>query len=107
MRRKRTLLLEGGIVLAALVLGKLLDSPYGYCAAAVLAVAFLVAWYRGKEDDEEEFESKSLLMGRFLARTTLPKRSRGHQFPERFSPCFGARRQMQKEISNQEIAIFL
>lgn len=63
MRRKRTLLLEGGIVLAALVLGKLLDSPYGYCAAAVLAVAFLVAWYRGKEDDEEEFESKSLFNG--------------------------------------------
>jgi hypothetical protein len=54
------MLLEGGLVLAAIVLGKALDFPAGYVLAAILAGAFLVAWYLGKDEDEEEFDSLGL-----------------------------------------------
>ncbi len=60
MRRKRTLLLEGGLILATIVLTKALDFPTGYAIAAILAVAFLVAWYMGKDENEEEFSGSSL-----------------------------------------------
>jgi hypothetical protein len=46
--------------MAALVLGKLLDTPVGYVIAGLLAIGFLIAWYRGKEEGEEEFESQNL-----------------------------------------------
>jgi hypothetical protein len=63
MRRTRTLLLEGGLVMAAIVLGAILNNPVGYGVAAILAVIFLVAWGLGKEDGEEEFEGYSLFNG--------------------------------------------
>lgn len=40
----------------AIVLGKVSDSPLLYCAAAVIAFAGIFAWWRGKEEDEEEFD---------------------------------------------------
>jgi len=49
--------------MAALVLGKILDSPGGYCVAGILAVAFLVAWFLGKEENEEEFVGNTLFGG--------------------------------------------
>ena len=46
--------------MAAIVVGALLNNPIGYCVAAVLAVAFLAAWWLGKEEGEEEFEGSAL-----------------------------------------------
>jgi hypothetical protein len=60
-QRTRTLLLEGGLILAAIVLGKVFDSFLGYCLATVLAVSFLVAWYLGKDEGEEVFDASGVL----------------------------------------------
>src|ERR1700721_1371726 len=65
--RIRTLLLEGVLIMAAIVLGKILDSPIGYCMAAILGLAFLIAWYLGKEEGEDEFEQQGFLGGDFSA----------------------------------------
>jgi hypothetical protein len=58
--RTRTLLLEGGLILATIVLGAILNNPAGYCIAGVMGVAFLVAWWFGKEEGEEVFEARGL-----------------------------------------------
>jgi hypothetical protein len=61
--RIRTLLLEVGLIMAAIVLGAILNTPVGYCVAAVLAVAFLIAWWLSKDEGEDEFEGHSLFDG--------------------------------------------
>jgi hypothetical protein len=61
--RIRTLLLEVGLIMAAIVLGAILNTPVGYCVAAVLGVAFLIAWWLSKDEGEDEFEGRSLFDG--------------------------------------------
>jgi len=53
MRKLRTLLLEVGLVLLAILLSKIFDTPIGYCIAGVLAIAFIFAWFVGREGDDE------------------------------------------------------
>src|ERR1700683_2406009 len=53
MRKVRTLLLEVGLVLLAILLSKIFDTPIGYCVAGVLAIAFIFAWFVGGEEDDE------------------------------------------------------
>lgn len=66
--RYRELLFQIGLVLGAIVLGKWLDFPLGYVAAAVLAVAFTVQWVLTKEEGEEEIELQPFF-GRHIPRT--------------------------------------
>jgi hypothetical protein len=49
--------------MAAIVLGAVLNNPLGYCIAAVLAIAFLIAWWLSKSEDEVEFSGSSLFAG--------------------------------------------
>jgi hypothetical protein len=55
MGKLRTLLLQVGLVLLAILLGKIFDTPIGYCIAGVLAIAFIFVWFVGREEDKDEF----------------------------------------------------
>lgn len=74
MRRTRTLLLEGGLILAAIVLGRVFDSPLGYCIAAVLAISFITAWFIGRDEDEDGIKDSSLFKGNVPAPPTVQAR---------------------------------
>jgi hypothetical protein len=53
MKRARELVFQVGLVLLAIILGKALDSPFGYVTAGVLSIAFVVQWVLQREDDSE------------------------------------------------------
>jgi hypothetical protein len=60
MSKARTLCLEGGLSLLAIFSGYFLGGTLGAAAAGVVGLGLLFAWWRGREEDEEEFESHSL-----------------------------------------------
>jgi hypothetical protein len=62
-KKVRELLFQIGLVLGAIVIGKLLDSPFGYVVAAVLAIAFITQWLLQREESEREAEMEGLFGG--------------------------------------------
>lgn len=57
------LLFQIGLVLGSIVIGKLLDSPFGYVVAAILAIAFITQWLLQREKSEREVEMEGLFGG--------------------------------------------
>src|SRR5882757_4937528 len=80
MRRTRTLLLEGGLIMASIVLGAILNNPIWYVVATILTIAFLIAWALGKEDSGQEFEENKLFSGTIPAVPAMEE-SIGADFP--------------------------
>lgn len=70
--KTRTLLLEGGLILLGIFGAYFLGGPLGAIGAGVVGVGLIVAWWYGKEEDEETFEEGSLFGGRI---PTLPQPS--------------------------------
>jgi hypothetical protein len=65
-KKVRELLFQIGLVLGAIVIGKLLDSPFGYVIAAILAIAFITQWLLQREESEREAEMEGLFGGPIL-----------------------------------------
>jgi hypothetical protein len=73
--RWRELAFQFGLVLAAIVVGKLLDTPLGYIFSGVLAVAFIVQWILQKDEDGDVFEDRGISLGTIpWAEATPPPR---------------------------------
>ncbi len=62
-KRVRELLFQIGLVLGAVVIGKMLDSLFGYFIAAILAIAFVTQWLMQREEGEREIEMEGLFRG--------------------------------------------
>jgi hypothetical protein len=73
MRKLRTLLLEVGLILLAILFGKIFDTPLGYCIAGVLAVAFIFVWFIGREEDKDELGSRGVLFDGDIPAPEKPK----------------------------------
>ncbi len=63
---------EGGLIIAAIAIGAILNNSIGYVSAAILLVISILAWVLGKQDGAEEFQDKSLLNGAIPDAATQP-----------------------------------
>ncbi len=72
MRKKRELMFQGGLILAAIVAGKLLDSPVGYVLGGILAIAFITQWVLQRDEGDQEVQLEGLFGGQIPA-DTVPK----------------------------------
>jgi hypothetical protein len=61
--RLRELIFQVGLILLAIVLSKAFDFPFGYAAAAILAIAFIVQWGLQREEGEQQVELGVLFGG--------------------------------------------
>ena len=50
MRKIRELVFQVGLVLLAIVVGRAMDSPFGYVIAGVLAIGFIAQWMLQREE---------------------------------------------------------
>ena len=62
-KKFRELLFQIGLVLGAVVLGRLLDSPVSYCIAAVLTIAFITQWLLQRDEQQRDNELEGLFGG--------------------------------------------
>jgi hypothetical protein len=62
-KRTSELLFQVGLVLGAVVLGRVLDFPLGYAAATIFAIAFIYQWFVRREEGESVAELGGLFRG--------------------------------------------
>src|SRR5882672_3643983 len=70
--RLRELLFQVGLLLLAIVLGKIFDSPFGYLVAAILSVAFVVQWLIQKDENNANEFSFGLSVVDFRSERPVP-----------------------------------